>query len=44
MDIKTVTGDARSELDVGDAPDDDEGPLVNLRATAMSGDIKIVRA
>lgn len=44
MDVKTVTGDARSELDVGDAPDDDEGPLVNLRATAMSGDIKIVRA
>lgn len=43
MDVKTVTGDARSELDVGDA-DDDEGPLVELRATAMSGDIKIVRA
>jgi putative adhesin len=44
MDVKTVTGDARSELEVGDAPDDGEGPLVNLKATAMSGDIKIVRA
>jgi hypothetical protein len=44
LDVKTVTGDARSELEVGDAPEDDEGPLVNLRATAMSGDIKIVRA
>lgn len=44
LDVKTVTGDARSELDVGDDLDDGEGPLVNLRATAMSGDIKIVRA
>jgi len=45
LDVKTVTGDARSELDVGDAPDDDEdSPLVELRATAMSGDIRIVRA
>ena len=42
MDVKTVTGDARSELDSGD--DDGEGPLVELKATAMSGDIKIVRA
>ena len=44
MDVKTITGDARSELDVGGAEDDGEGPLVELRATAMSGDIKIVRA
>lgn len=43
MDVKTVTGDARSELDAVDEVDDD-GPLVELRATAMSGDIKIVRA
>jgi DUF4097 and DUF4098 domain-containing protein YvlB len=42
MDVKTITGDARSELDSGD--DDGEGPLVELKATAMSGDIKIVRA
>jgi DUF4097 and DUF4098 domain-containing protein YvlB len=43
MDVKTVTGDARSELDAG-ADDDGEGPLVELKATAMSGDIRIVRA
>jgi DUF4097 and DUF4098 domain-containing protein YvlB len=43
MDVKTVTGDARSDLDPG-AGDDDEGPLVELKATAMSGDIRIVRA
>jgi len=42
MDVKTVTGDARSELD--SSHDDGEGPLVELKATAMSGDIKIVRA
>lgn len=42
LDVKTITGDARSELDAGD--DDGEGPLVELKATAMSGDIKIVRA
>jgi DUF4097 and DUF4098 domain-containing protein YvlB len=43
MDVKTITGDATSELDTG-ADDDGEGPLVELKATAMSGDIKIVRA
>jgi DUF4097 and DUF4098 domain-containing protein YvlB len=43
MDVKTVTGDASSELDTA-ADDDGEGPLVELKATAMSGDIKIVRA
>ena len=43
MDVKTITGDASSDLDTG-ADDDGEGPLVELKATAMSGDIKIVRA
>jgi DUF4097 and DUF4098 domain-containing protein YvlB len=43
MDVKTVTGDARSDLDA-DAGDDGDGPLVELKATAMSGDIRIVRA
>jgi DUF4097 and DUF4098 domain-containing protein YvlB len=43
MDVKTVTGDAHSDLEAG-GEDDSEGPLVELKATAMSGDIKIVRA
>lgn len=43
MDVKTVTGSARSDLDA-DAGDDGEGPLVELKATAMSGDIRILRA
>jgi DUF4097 and DUF4098 domain-containing protein YvlB len=42
MDVKTITGDASSDLDSG--ADDGDGPLVELKATAMSGDIKIVRA
>jgi hypothetical protein len=43
MDVKTITGDARSDLDP-DAGEDGDGPLVELKATAMSGDIRIVRA
>ncbi len=43
MDVKTVTGSARSDLD-SDGGDDGEGPLVELKATAMSGDIRILRA
>ena len=44
IDARSVSGDTSSELELGDAPPDDEGPLVELRATAMSGDIRIVRA
>jgi hypothetical protein len=46
VDAKSVSGDTSSELEVGDTPPDGEGqgPLVELRATAMSGDIRIVRA
>ena len=43
MDVKTVTGNAQSDLD-SDGGDDGEGPLVELTATAMSGDIRILRA
>jgi DUF4097 and DUF4098 domain-containing protein YvlB len=44
IDAKSVSGDTSSELEVGDTPPEGEGPLVELRATAMSGDIRIVRA
>lgn len=44
IDAKTMSGDTTSELEVGDAPAEGEGPEVELRATAMSGDIRIVRA
>lgn len=44
IDAKSVSGDTSSELEVGDTPPEGEGPLVELRATTMSGDIRIVRA
>ena len=44
IDARSMSGDTSSEFDVGDAPPDGEGPLVEIRATAMSGDISIRRA
>jgi DUF4097 and DUF4098 domain-containing protein YvlB len=47
VDAKSMSGDTSSELELGDAPaavHEDEGPLVELRATAMSGDIHVMRA
>jgi DUF4097 and DUF4098 domain-containing protein YvlB len=44
VDARSVSGETSSELDVSDAPVDDDGPLVEVRATAMSGDIRILRA
>lgn len=44
VDARSLSGETTSELEVGDAPPDEEGPLVELRATTMSGDIEIVRA
>jgi DUF4097 and DUF4098 domain-containing protein YvlB len=44
IDAKSVSGDTTSDLPVGDAPPEGDGPLIELKATAMSGDIQIVRA
>jgi hypothetical protein len=44
MDVKTMSGDATSELEVRDQPNEGEGHQVELRATSMSGDIRIFRA
>jgi DUF4097 and DUF4098 domain-containing protein YvlB len=43
MDAKSTSGKTVSELDPSDGPPDG-GPLVELRAKAVSGDIRIVRA
>jgi DUF4097 and DUF4098 domain-containing protein YvlB len=43
LDVRTMSGDASSELEVGDVRPDPDAPLVDLRATSMSGDIRIVR-
>jgi hypothetical protein len=47
VDVNTISGSTSSELELGDAPADsseDEGPLVELRAKTVSGDVSIVRA
>jgi DUF4097 and DUF4098 domain-containing protein YvlB len=44
IDARTMSGDTTTELAVGDEPAEGDGPTVELRATAMSGDINIVRA
>ena len=44
IDARSMSGETSSELELGDAPTDGEGPLVEVRATAMSGDIKVKRA
>ena len=43
IDAKTWGGEARSELDVTDEPISGDGPRLELRATAASGDITIAR-
>ena len=46
VDAQTLSGDTSSELDLesGGTPETDEGPLVELKARSMSGDISIKRA
>jgi putative adhesin len=44
VDAKSMSGDTSSDLEVSDVPLDDDGPLVELRATSMSGDIHFTRA
>ncbi len=44
IDARTMSGDTSSELEIEDAPAAGEGPAVELRATSMSGDIRILRA
>ena len=44
LDVRSISGDAESELAVGEAVEDEEGPFVEITATSMSGDIRIARA
>ena len=45
VDAATLSGDTRSELELGDEPaSDDDGPLVELRVKTVSGDVSVVRA
>lgn len=44
VDARSTSGKTTSELALSDAPASAEGPLVELRAKSVSGDIRIVRA
>jgi DUF4097 and DUF4098 domain-containing protein YvlB len=44
IDARSMSGDTSSELEILGAETSSEGPLVELRATSMSGDIRVVRA
>jgi Putative adhesin len=47
VDVNTISGSTSSELDLGEASveeSDDQGPLVELRAKTVSGDVSVVRA
>ena len=44
LDARSLSGDAESQLAVGDALEDEDGPLVELTALSMSGDVQIARA
>jgi hypothetical protein len=44
LDIRSASGEVESELEVGDEPTDEEGPLVELKVTTMSGDVSLLRA
>jgi hypothetical protein len=44
LDCTTVSGDTTSELDMTAEPPTGDGPLVEIRAQTVSGDIRITRA
>ena len=44
LDCSTVSGDARSELELGAEEPDGDGPFVEVKARTASGDITITRA
>jgi hypothetical protein len=44
VDARSTSGKTISELELGDQPPANDGPLVEFRAKSMSGDIRVVRA
>jgi len=44
VDARAMSGDLRSEVELGDEPPAEDAPLVELRATSMSGDVTVRRA
>jgi putative adhesin len=44
LDVRSASGDVRSDLDVGDAPVSEDAPLTELTVRTVSGDVRIRRA
>jgi hypothetical protein len=44
LDVRTLSGDARSDLPVSDQPESGTGPELTLKASTKSGDVRIRRA
>ena len=44
IDANSVSGELDSELELAESPTGGEGPIVELRAKAVSGDFRVVRA
>jgi Putative adhesin len=44
LDVRSISGDTESELDVGDGPPEDTGHVMELRVSTVSGDVRIERA
>jgi len=44
VDARAMSGRTRSELELDDVPPAGDAPLVELRATSMSGDVSVSRA
>lgn len=44
LDVRSLSGETESELEVGDEPIEGDGPMLEVRVMTMSGDVEIRRA
>jgi DUF4097 and DUF4098 domain-containing protein YvlB len=44
VDVTTVSGDLKSDLDLNDAPAGGDGPMVEIKGRTVSGDLRVRRA
>lgn len=44
VDVSTVSGDLKSEIDLSEAGGDGDGPLLDVRGKTVSGDVRLKRA
>ena len=44
LDVRSVSGDTQSDLEVGDGPPADTGEVMELRVNTVSGDVRIARS